>query len=238
MIKRFDPDAGRAWIQEYEIPIREGMTVLEGLWHIVLFIDGSLSFRYSCRGAVCGSCAMIIDETISLACHTQITSIKSDVIGIEPLPRFRLIKDLVVEMDAFFEKYRSIGPCVVNEEKHEKEHCQSSEERHLIYDSVKCILCASCHAACPLTAVDEDYLGPAVLNGAQRFIFDSRNQGSDGVLNHVNNNVGVQGCRTISRCTEVCPKDIRPSERIKEIKGRIVEYRLEGKIDLETGESK
>ena len=124
-IRRYDPDADRAWDQEYSIPVRPGMTVLEALWYVVHHVDGTLSFRYSCRGAVCGSCAMTINETISLACHTQVSSLLPGVIRLEPLPRMRILKDLVVDMDVFLEKFRSIGPYVVHGEPHEREALQS-----------------------------------------------------------------------------------------------------------------
>ena len=229
-IHRYDPPQKKSWIAEYHVPVTRGMTVLEGLWYIVDFIDGSLSFRYSCRGAVCGSCAMVINETITLACRTQIASLKSEKIEIAPLPRMRIIKDLVVDMDLFLEKYRLIKPYVIHREAHEGEVLQSPESRNRIFSSVKCILCASCHGACPLTAVDEDYLGPAVLNAAQRFAFDERNDLRDDVLKSVNHIEGALGCRTISRCTEVCPKYIGPSIRIKELKQKIKEYSEGGKF--------
>lgn len=217
-IQRFDPETHRTWVQEYRVPSSPGMTVLEGLWHIVRYVDGSLSFRYSCRGAVCGSCAMTINETITLACHTQINSLGTEIIDIEPLPRMRVLKDLVVDMEAFLEKYRSIDPYIRGGKNPNGETLQSPENRRRIHHSVKCILCASCHAACPLTARDDEYLGPAVLSAAQRFAFDSRNDKNEGIVDRIDRPEGVQVCRTISRCTEVCPKGVEPSIRIKELK--------------------
>lgn len=230
-IKRFAPEESRAWLQEYTMPLTDGLTVLEGLWYIVHYIDDSLSFRYSCRGGVCGSCAMIINETIRLACNTQVASLESDTVLVEPLPRMTVLKDLVVEMDAFLEKYRSIDPWLVHADPHEREVVQSPEERRRIFDSVKCILCASCHAACPLTAVHEDYIGPAALTAAQRFAFDSRHDGREKVFASVNDPRGADGCRRISRCSEVCPKDITPSERIKELKEGIAARSADGTLN-------
>ena len=106
-IKRFYAPQNKTWWQDYDIDLKSGMTVLEALYFIAENIDGSLSFRYSCRGAVCGSCAMMINGTITLACHTQIASLLPGTVKIEPLPRFKVLKDLIVEMDAFLEKYRS-----------------------------------------------------------------------------------------------------------------------------------
>jgi succinate dehydrogenase / fumarate reductase, iron-sulfur subunit len=229
-IKRFDPDTKKDWFQSYTIDITPGLTVLEALWFIVRHVDGSLSFRYSCRGAVCGSCAMVINREITLACHTQVLALESDTIEIEPLPRMRVIKDLIVDIEAFLEKYRTIDPFLINTQPHERELLQSPENRAPINDSVKCILCTSCHAACPLTAVDDTYLGPAVLNAAQRFAFDDRNEGGDKVLKKVNDLEGALGCRTVSRCTEVCPKQVDPSIRIKDIKERIRTYADQGKL--------
>jgi len=229
-IKRFDPDKNKTWVQDYQLDLRPGMTVLEALWTIVRHIDGSLSFRYSCRGAVCGSCAMVINKEITLACHTQVAALGTDVIEVEPLPRMTLVKDLVVDLEAFLVKYRAIDPFLKNTQPHERELLQSAEARAQINDAVKCILCTSCHAACPLTAVDDDYLGPAVLSAAQRFAFDDRNELADEVLSKVNDTEGALGCRTVSRCTEVCPKGVGPSLRIKEIKEKIRDYANEGKL--------
>lgn len=229
-ISRFDPETNKSWIQDFELDVKQGMTVLEGLWAIVRHIDGSLSFRYSCRGAVCGSCAMVINEVITLACHTQILDLESDVIRIEPLPRMKVLNDLVVDMEVFLERYNSIDPYLIHSESHDKEVIQSPEARKEIFDSVKCILCTSCHSACPLTAVDVDYLGPAILTAAQRFAFDDRNDKRDDTLKHVNNLEGVASCRTISRCTEVCPKNIGPSLRIKSIKAKLQDRASEGKL--------
>jgi succinate dehydrogenase / fumarate reductase iron-sulfur subunit len=220
-IRRYDPADGRRWVQEYTIPVRPGMTVLEALWHIVHHVDGSLSFRYSCRGAVCGSCAMRINDVITLACHTQVASLLPGPIAVAPLPRMTVLKDLVVDMDAFLAKFRSIQPYLVRERSTEAEMLQSPEARRRIFDSVKCILCASCHAACPLTGIDTDYLGPAVLTAAHRFAFDDRNDARGAALDGINTDDGARTCRTISRCTEVCPKHIAPSVRIKELKHSI-----------------
>jgi succinate dehydrogenase / fumarate reductase iron-sulfur subunit len=230
-IKRYDPDKDKTWVQDYELELRPGMTVLEALWTIVRHIDGSLSFRYSCRGAVCGSCAMVINKEITLACHTQVAALEADVIEIEPLPRMTVVKDLVVDLEAFLIKYKAIDPFLKNTKPHEREILQSPEARSQINDAVKCILCTSCHAACPLTAVDDDYLGPAVLSAAQRFAFDDRNEQADEILEKVNDTEGALGCRTVSRCTEVCPKNVGPSHRIKEIKDKIRRYANEGKLE-------
>ena len=229
-IKRYDPKEDRSWVQDYTIDQHPGMTVLEALWNIVRHVDGSLSFRYSCRGAVCGSCAMVINKEITLACHTQVAMLETDVIEIEPLPRMTLLKDLVVDLEAFLDKYKSIDPHLKNTQVHDRELLQTPESRAQINDGVKCILCTSCHAACPLTAVDDTYLGPAVLTAAQRFAFDDRNETRDAVLKKVNDTEGALGCRTVSRCTEVCPKGIDPSIRIKEIKERIKNFANEGKL--------
>ena len=220
-VQRYDPADGRRWVQEYTIPVRPGMTVLEALWEIVHHVDGSLSFRYSCRGAVCGSCAMRINDTITLACHTQVASLLPGLIAIAPLPRMTVLKDLVVDMDSFLAKFRSIRPYVVREGSTEAEALQSPEARRRILDSVKCLLCASCQAACPLTEIDTDYLGPAALTGAHRFAFDDRNDARGDALDGINTDDGALTCRTISRCTEVCPKHIAPSVRIKELKHSI-----------------
>jgi succinate dehydrogenase / fumarate reductase, iron-sulfur subunit len=180
---------------------------------------------------------MVINREITLACHTQIAALNTDVIRIEPLPRMQVIKDLVVDMEAFLEKYRSIAPYFKNTQIADREQLQSPESRAQINDSVKCILCTSCHSACPLTAVDDEYLGPAVLSAAQRFAFDERNENRDAVLNNANKIEGALGCRTVSRCTEVCPKGVDPSIRIKEIKARIRSHADQGKLQTPKEES-
>ena len=125
-------DGSKSWIQDYEIDFKPGMTVLEALYYIAENIDGSLSFRYSCRGAVCGSCAMIINGTITLACHTQISALLPGKIKVEPLPKFKVLKDLVVEMDEFLEKYASIDPFMLNDFKEDAETLQSQKNRREI----------------------------------------------------------------------------------------------------------
>lgn len=229
-VKRFAPAENKHWIDTYTIPIEKGMTVLEGLWYIMQNIDGSLSFRYSCRGAVCGSCAMMINGTITLACKTQVAELLRGTIKIEPIPRFKLLKDLVVDMEVFLGKYRSIKPYLKNDFQHEKEIRQAPNERQRIAGSSTCILCAACHSACPFTGFDEDYLGPATLTAAHRFTFDSRNSQSNVVLSDVNQQKGALGCKTISRCTDVCPREIEPSKRITDLKNLIKEKSYKGEI--------
>ncbi len=228
-VKRFDPAGNKSWIDTYTVPVEKGMTVLEGLWYIMQHLDGSLSFRYSCRGAVCGSCAMMINGTITLACKTQIADLLPGKIKIEPIPRFKVLKDLVVDMELFLEKYRSLKPYMKNDFSG-KETLQSPAERQEIALSSTCILCASCHSSCPFTGFDPDYLGPATLTAAHRFTFDSRNEQSLAVLSDINQTKGALGCKTISRCTDTCPREIEPSKRIKDLKNLIKEKSYKGEI--------
>ena len=156
-VKRSDPEADRSGFQDYEFPYKKGMTVLEGLWYIVDRLDGSLGFRYSCRGAVCGSCAMRINEEIRLACETQIATLLPSIITLEPLPYMTVIRDLIVDMEPFFAKYKSIKPFLMpGTPPPERERPQTASQQAKVMPSIDCILCSCCHASCTVTGTDPE----------------------------------------------------------------------------------
>lgn len=226
-IFRMDPEVDRkSYYREYEVALREGMTVLEALVDIVEKQDGSVAFRYSCRGAVCGSCAMTINGKIGLACETQIRYLKAKKIEINPLPYMRVIKDLVVDMTAFYEKYERVKPHLIRKGPPPADHefIQSPEERRVLGEDnvLMCILCASCYGGCPSVWTGSHYLGPAAIAKAQRFLQDSRDQGADDRLPIVDGEDGVWRCHTIFNCVEACPKDIQLTRSIGKVKNTCV----------------
>ena len=203
------------FFQQYNVKIIPGLTVLSVLIRIRDEIDGTLSFRSSCRSAVCGSCAMVINGKIDLACRTQAASFGTREIILEPLPNFEIIKDLVVDMTPFWNMYEKIQPWLIrNKTNPEKEIQQSEEQRSRIDQFVNCILCASCYGACPVLSRDNEYLGPAAMAKLERFVLDSRDERPDSAIDAINNEKGVWGCDTVFRCIDACPKDVRPTDGI------------------------
>ena len=201
--------------QTYRIRIIPGLTVLAVLNRIRDEIDGTLSFRSSCRSAVCGSCAMVINGRIDLACRTQVASFGTSTIILEPLPNMEVIKDLVVDMTPFWKMYEKVRPFLVRKSADpEKEIEQSEGERNRIDQFVNCILCASCYGACPVISRDPEYLGPAALAKLERFVLDSRDERPEDFLDTVNDDKGVWGCDMMLRCIDACPKDVRPTDSI------------------------
>jgi len=213
----------RPWFQTYRVKVIPGLTVLAVLNRIRDEIDGTLSFRSSCRSAVCGSCAMVINGRIDLACRTQAASFGTNTIILEPLPNMEVIKDLVVDMTPFWRMYEKVRPWLVRRTPDPgKEIEQSEEERSRIDQFVNCILCACCYGACPVIARDPEYLGPAALAKLERFILDSRDERPDDFLDTVNDEKGVWGCDTVLRCIEACPKDVRPTDSIVGLRKALV----------------
>ena len=224
-IYRFDPDTDQeAHFDTYQVPIRQNMSVIEGLFEILDTLDGSLAFRYACRGAVCGSCGMQINGESRLACQTLIESVKPDVIKVEPLklPHLTVLKDLVVDLKPLLNNLDTVQPYFISEQPPTLEFTQSPTQRQKIDDSVNCILCTLCDAACPITHFKKDFIGPATLTKAHRFIFDSRDTAQKGRLEKINNDQYTWGCRTIARCTEVCPRNVGPSRLISAQKRKLV----------------
>ncbi|OPY01871.1 MAG: Succinate dehydrogenase iron-sulfur subunit [Syntrophorhabdus sp. PtaB.Bin047] len=209
--------------ETYRVKVIPGLTVLAVLMRIRDEIDGTLSFRSSCRSAVCGSCAMVINGRIDLACRTQVASFGTNTIILEPLPNMEIIKDLVVDMTPFWRMYEKVRPWLVRQaEDPGKEIEQSEEERSRIDQFVNCILCACCYGACPVITRDPEYLGPAALAKLERFILDSRDERSEDFLDTVNDERGVWGCDTVLRCIEACPKDVRPTDSIVGLRKALV----------------
>ena len=206
------------------------MTVLEALLQIQDEQDGTLAFRYSCRGAVCGSCAMLINGKFDLACRVQLQNAPSssgqvgtETLVLEPLPNLDIIKDLVVDMEPFWDALRQIQPWlheVTNPA--EKERLMSPREREKIDQYVNCILCAACYGSCPVLARDERYLGPAALAKLYRFVADSRDSRGDETLKIANKESGVWGCDTVLRCIDACPKNVRPTDGIEALRRNLV----------------
>ncbi|MBI2854675.1 MAG: succinate dehydrogenase iron-sulfur subunit [Chloroflexi bacterium] len=225
---RFDPSKDKeSRYEAYQVPVREGMTVLDGLLYILDNVDPTLSFRFACREGVCGSCAMFINGSYRLACQTQIKDLKSDRIKIEPLPNFQVIKDLVVDLAVFFEKLEKAMPYLVAAGAlPEKERLQSMEQRKQINEVIDCILCAACQSACPQAWTNKDFLGPAVLTKAYRFVGDSRDGAQRERLKLVAGEDGVWRCHSVFNCVEACPKKINQTVAISRLKRKAFVQKL------------
>ncbi len=223
----------RAAFSSYRVAVIPGLTVLTVLMRIRDELDGTLAFRSSCRAATCGSCAMVINGRLDLACRTQVTSCNSETIILEPLPNFEVIRDLVVDLTPFWTMYEQVKPYLMRRSPDpEKEIRQSEDDRKRIDQFVNCILCACCCGACEVLRWEPDYMGPAALAKLQRFMLDSRDERPDRFLESVNSGRGVWGCDTLLRCIDACPKDVRPTDAIVGLRKRLVKYRLKRALGL------
>jgi succinate dehydrogenase / fumarate reductase iron-sulfur subunit len=218
-IKRFNPEKDKQpWWGEYKIEAEPTDRLLDALNYVKWYIDGTLTYRRSCAHGVCGSDAMQINGSNKLACKLLLKAL-GKTITVEPMRGYRVIKDLLVDMDAFLEKYRSVKPYLITEGTDpEKERLQSPEDREKFDDTTKCILCGACTSSCPSFWADGDYVGPAAIVNAHRFLFDSRDEGGEKRLEILNTLEGVWRCRTIFNCVEACPRDINVTRAIGEVK--------------------
>ncbi|HJK86515.1 MAG TPA: succinate dehydrogenase iron-sulfur subunit [Candidatus Megaira endosymbiont of Nemacystus decipiens] len=228
-IYRYNPDDGNnPRIDTYEIDLKEcGPMVLDALIKIKNEIDPTLTFRRSCREGICGSCAMNIDGTNSLACTKSIGDIRGDI-KIYPLPHMNVVKDLVPDMTHFYAQYASIKPWLQSDSSvsKNKERLQSEEDREKLNGLYECILCACCSTSCPSYWWNGDrYLGPAILLQAYRFIVDSRDEETGARLNDLEDPFKLYRCHTIMNCTQTCPKGLNPAKAISGIKSKILEQK-------------
>ena len=226
IVYRFDPSVDKKpRYQEYTLEAEATDKLLDCLNKIRWEQDPTLSYRYSCAHGICGSDALMINGRIGLACQKLVRDFKTaNNFVIEPLPLFRVIKDLVVDLDPFFKKHRSVRPYLIHdEEEPEKERLQDAESQKSIEPALRCILCASCTASCPINRANEDYLGPAALLRAFRYILDSRDTATVSRLAQVDDKDGIWGCRTMWWCTEVCPKEIPITKCLGQVKRLVKE---------------
>lgn len=218
-IKRYNPEREpkEQW-REYTVEAGPMDRVLDALHTVKWQHDGSLAFRRSCAHGICGSDAMMINGRNRLACKVLIKDLKQPI-TIEPMRGFPVLKDLIVDMTRFFEKYRSIKPYLINDTPEPKtERLQSPEDRERYDDTTKCILCGACTTACPSFWANKEYVGPAAIVQAHRFLFDSRDHGAAERRPVLNDTMGVWRCRTIFSCTDACPRGIQVTKAIGEVK--------------------
>ncbi len=247
-IFRFDPARDdEPTYRTYPLDVPEGMTVLEALLRLQAEQDGSLAFRYACRGAVCGSCAMLIDGREALACRTQVHGLPQgprtlydgaarrevereldgvEIITVEPLRGLEVIKDLVVDMEPFFQKLRSVEPWLQPQgPPPERERLVEPHDWAEAEPYTNCILCACCHSVCPVVEKDARYLGPAALAQHYRFLADVRDAADERRLALVSGERGVEGCDFVWNCVRICPKGVPPTKGIARTRARITRQR-------------
>lgn len=222
-IKRYNPEIDlRPYWQEFKIDVRPTDRVLDVLNEIKWEQDGTLSFRKSCAHGICGSDAMVINGVNRLACKVLVQDL-GNVITVEPIRGLPIEKDLIVDMEPFFDSYRAVLPYFINDEPTPpEERLQSPEERAIFDETTKCILCAACTTSCPVFWTNGRYIGPAAIVNAHRFIFDSRDTAADLRINVLNDLNGVWRCRTAYNCTEACPRGIPITEAIQQVKREIL----------------
>jgi len=243
-IFRFDPSQDQEpRYQEYSLDVPPGTTVLEALLRLQAEQDGTLAFRYACRGAVCGSCAMVINGRENLACRTQVRELfqcpltvyqgaeresaqaeaqEPNVVVVEPLRNLGVVKDLVVDMEPFFEKNRAIEPWLQPSGPDPKrERLVDPQQWAEAEPYTNCILCASCYSVCPAAEREPEYLGPAALAKHYRFLADVRDGAGEKRLALVDGEQGVWGCDMVWNCVEICPKGVPPTQGIGKSRAHI-----------------
>ncbi len=220
-ILRYNPESDEdAHFEDYTVEAEPMDRLLDCLHKVKWYRDGSLALRRSCAHGICGSDAMVINGVNRLACKVLVKDLDQPIV-VEPIRGLPVIKDLVVDMEPFFAGYRAVKPWLITDEhEHEppRERIQSPDERERYDDTTKCILCAACTTSCPIFWADEAYVGPAAIVNAHRFIFDSRDRGTPERLEILSAKSGVFRCRTTFNCTDACPRGIRVTKAIQEVK--------------------
>ncbi len=220
-ILRFNPERdAEAHFEDYTVEADPMDRLLDCLHKVKWYQDSSLALRRSCAHGICGSDAMVINGRNALACKVLVRDLKQPI-TVEPIRGLRVAKDLIVDMEPFFAGYRAVKPWLITDpHEHEpaRERLQSPDDRERYDDTTKCILCAACTTSCPIFWADEEYVGPAAIVNAHRFIFDSRDTGGRERLEILSQKDGAYKCRTAFNCTDACPRGIRVTKAIQEVK--------------------
>jgi len=227
-IQRYRPEqsAEPAW-KSFEVPFHHKWMVLDALNYIKDRMDGSLSYRWACRMGVCGSCGLKVNGEPVLTCATYLADLLPGPIRIEPLSGFPVVRDLVSNIDDFMDKLQQVKPWIVRGEEQalsEGEYLQTPEQQAEYMQYSMCINCLLCYSACPIYSLEPEFLGPATIALAQRYNFDSRDQGADQRMDRISQNDGIWSCTFVGECSVVCPKKVDPA-------GAIQRYKLEATTD-------
>lgn len=218
---RFNPERDdEPHFESYTVQAEPMERLLDCLHKVKWYQDGSLALRRSCGHGICGSDAMVINGVNALACKVLVKDLKQPI-TVEPIRGLPVHKDFVVDMEPFFAGYRAVMPWLVPDptaREPERERLQSPQERERFDDTTKCILCAACTTSCPIFWADKEYIGPAAIVNAHRFIFDSRDAGENERLEILSARSGAFKCRTAFNCTAACPRGIKVTKAIQEVK--------------------
>ena len=207
--------------QAYEVPCRKDWVILDGLNHIKDHLDGTLSFRWSCRMGVCGSCGMTVNGEPKLTCATFLADYAPGPVRIEPLRNFPVIRDVIVDIGDFMQKLSAVKPWIIRDEEKplaEGEYRQTPEQLDEYKQFSMCINCMLCYSACPVYGLDPEFIGPAAIALAQRYNLDSRDQGARQRREILSKHVGIWSCTFVGECTKVCPKHVDPAGAIQRYK--------------------
>ncbi len=221
-IARYRPEQeSEATFDEYEVPCRKELAVLDGLNYVKDQLDGTLAYRWSCRMGICGSCGMTVNGEPKLTCATFLADYAPGPVRIEPLRNFPIIRDLIVDMGDFMRKLVRVKPWIVRRAEKplsEGEYLQTPDELDEYKQFSMCINCMLCYAACPIYGLDPTFIGPAVIALAQRYNLDNRDQGAQARMEVLSEHEGIWGCTFVGECTKVCPKHVDPAGAIQRYK--------------------
>lgn len=228
-ISRFNPNTDAlSTFSEYKIPVQKWTTVLDAILYVKQNLDHSVGVRYSCRQASCGSCGMRINGYPRLACYTKISELDSDIITVEPMFNFPVIRDLAVDFKQMFSTHKRMKPYIINEESElgtgKKEFLQTpgDVEKYLQYSY--CIKCGLCNSGCPTMATDKSFIGPQGLAQAFRYVADNRDKGKKERLRIVDESHGIWRCHFAGTCSHVCPKGVDPAMAIQLLRGYLLGF--------------
>ena len=221
-VARYSPEHDESpSFQSYTVPLRKDWVVLDALNYIKDKVDGSVTFRWSCRMGVCGSCGMMVNGEPKLTCATFLSSYAPGPVRVEPLRYFPVVRDLVVEMSDFMTKFRKVKPWLMRKEEKplsEGEYLQTPQQLENFKQFSMCINCTLCYAACPVYGLDPFFVGPAAIAMAQRYNLDSRDQGAEERMDILAQHEGIWGCTFVGECTKACPKNVDPAGSIQQYK--------------------
>jgi len=216
---RYHPETDVApRLQRYEVPFTDDMSVLQGLQYIKDHLDGSLTFRWSCRMAICGSCGAMLNGLPKLGCEHFLRDFYPGPLRIEPLNHFPIVRDLAIDQTDFLRKLESVKPYLIGEPPAKGTHQQTPRQMGEYYQYSQCINCLLCYAACPQYGLNDKFTGPAALALLHRYNADSRDKGKEERMAVVNQEDGVWGCTLVGYCSEVCPKGVDPARAVNQNK--------------------